>query len=109
MLIPLACCGNERAAEPSVCHRAAIADHCPMRAADGTPCPMHRQSSDGRLPTLRGTCSAAAIAVAVLLQPGVAPSSMSLEPSVIASALGPMHALVAARAVRSPDAPPPRT
>jgi hypothetical protein len=43
-LVPRDCCAAHRLAETS-CHESTSTTHCPMRAADGTPCPMHRGHS----------------------------------------------------------------
>jgi hypothetical protein len=40
-LVPRDCCAAHRPAAKG-CHESVSATHCPMRAADGTPCPMHR-------------------------------------------------------------------
>jgi hypothetical protein len=50
-LVPRDCCAAHRPAEN--CHESASATHCPMRSADGTPCPMHRgHSGDNSHPTV---------------------------------------------------------
>jgi hypothetical protein len=40
-LVPRECCAAHRPAETGA-HESAAPAHCPMRAADGRPCPMHR-------------------------------------------------------------------
>jgi hypothetical protein len=43
-LAPRDCCAAHRPAKKS-CHESASAMQCPMRAADGRPCPMHRSQA----------------------------------------------------------------
>lgn len=109
-LVPLACCaGEDSAAETAVCHRPASAKQCPMRAADGQPCPMHRDSTDAAgMPMLRGTCSAGAMAVAVLLQPAVPLATPAFDPHITATAVDVARSLRPHPVLSSPDAPPPR-
>ena len=47
-MVPRDCCAAHRPAEAHEtphCERTAPVPHCPMRAADGTPCPMHRTAA----------------------------------------------------------------
>lgn len=40
--VPADCCAGHRATATHDCHEEVAAPICPMRGADGTPCPMHR-------------------------------------------------------------------
>lgn len=42
--VPRDCCATHRpAATAKTCHEEPPPEHCPMRGADGAPCPMHRE------------------------------------------------------------------
>jgi len=126
-LVPRACClahqGHQAASNEKKpdCHSEASAPHCPMPAADGTPCPMHRgheQAQEHTTPTdqkpdhectIRGTCGGPAAALfAVLSNYGVLTNSFSgLTYLPLAGAtLAARDQLIPQFA--SPDAPPPR-
>ena len=89
-LVPLDCCAAHRPAagdkEPS-CHERTAATHCPMRAAGGAPCPMHRggHSDAAEKPSneclMRGTCDGPMAAVfALLSNHGVLTDSFAMLP-----------------------------
>lgn len=128
-LIPRDCCGAHRpgASQEAGCHSPGSAAQCPMRAADGTPCPMHSASvshathghdapAESRLPddpparcSLRGACAGPMAALLVLLaNHGVLPESTSAMPDVA------VRSVVIAADDRTagdlvpPDPPPPR-
>jgi hypothetical protein len=48
-LVPRDCCAAHRPAEQG-CHESTSATECPMRAADGRPCPMHRGGAERGAP-----------------------------------------------------------
>ena len=117
-LVPRACCVPSRAAaaetEPD-CHGNSAASHCPMRAADGTPCPMHQsrhhdaeENSSDRC-SMRATCDGPVAAVFALLSNyGVLRDSIIVLPDVhIGSVTLQTHDLIDRLA--PPDSPPPRT
>ena len=110
-LVPLACCENERpAAKAAACHREIAAKQCPMRAADGRPCPMHADSSSSsNTVTLGGMCSPMdAALVAVLLQPAVplAPYHVDAAPAIARLASPPEPQELSL--LTTPETPPPR-
>jgi hypothetical protein len=79
-----------------------------MRAADGTPCPMHRDDG-ARDCSIRGTCSAPATAIAGLLaQPALVPAFVTLPPDrlVTVNPLPPRASFHFGSI--QPDPPPPR-
>ena len=116
-LVPRDCCAAHRravkSAEPA-CHRAAAAVQCPMRAADGTPCPMHRgagasdahQSSDC---AVRGSCSGPmAPLLAQLSNYGILTDVFHLHPDVYAESSGAVAREQLVTRLSPPDTPPPR-
>jgi hypothetical protein len=116
-LVPRDCCAAHRpsAATAPGCHEDTAATQCPMRAQDGTPCPMHRgdHHDAGEQPagkcSMRGTCDGPMAALFALLSiHGVLTSSFEVLPD-----LQPGLAVVRAREsltsrLASPDPPPPR-
>lgn len=122
-LVPRDCCAAHRPAADKTertCHESAPATLCPMRSADGTPCPMHRdrgghrdhhQSSQSSTSdcSLRGTCDGPMAAFFTQLSNhGVLPESFSAIPNVEVSSLStPARESVVSR-LESPDPPPPR-
>ena len=126
-LVPRACCLTHQGHQASSnekkknCHEEAPVPHCPMPAADGAPCSMHRghehaqqrpipaDQAPDRECAIRGTCGGPAAALfAVLSNYGVLTNSFSgLTYLPLAGAtLSPRVQLI--RQFASPDAPPPR-
>jgi hypothetical protein len=117
-LVPRDCCAAHRPAaigSDQRCHENTAAEQCPMRAANGTPCPMHRgghthtseKSPDSC--AIRGTCEGPMAALfAQLSNHGVLPGSFTMVPDVHATSLnaGTRESLLGRLA--SPDPPPPR-
>jgi hypothetical protein len=118
VLIPLDCCVAHRQAASSKehsCHENTAATHCPMRAAGGRPCPMHRGGHtgagerSGEQCSMRGTCDRPAVAMFALLSNyGVLADSFAMSPDLHTSSapLQPRENLIGRLA--SPDPPPPR-
>lgn len=109
-LLPQDCCaahGSDHVAAGH-CGTAARGDQCPMRAADGTPCPMHRENR-ARDCSIRGTCAAPAAALLVVLsQHAVLPAFVTLPADAgIAAEPMPPQSSVGLGGTR-PDVPPPR-
>ncbi len=68
-LVPRDCCATHQP-KAAGCHKRAAATYCPMRSADGTPCPMHRSSPAEEDPdacAMRGTCDGPMAALVRLL------------------------------------------
>lgn len=112
VLLPVACCtgDDQHAAAGQTCHREAAVKQCPMRAANGTPCPMHRDSAaTSTNVAMRGTCSPLEAALAaVLFQAAVPLARYDIQPTVIASR-APLPTHVQPSPLRTPpDSPPPR-
>ena len=117
-LVPRDCCAAHRPAANAAkrtCHQKAAATHCPMRAAGGAPCPMHRgghsEAADTSRDncTMRGTCSGPLTALfAQLSNHGVLPATLQVLPDVRQGAVtgGSEEHLLTRLA--SPDPPPPR-
>ena len=114
-LVPRECCAAHRQAhdaEPG-CHEKAAPARCPMPAADGTPCPMHRtkdtaQRSDDTC-SMRGTCDGPVAALlAQLSNYGLVTDSFELLPDlhVTSARIHPREHLTGRLA--PPDPPPPR-
>ena len=114
---PADCCARRRdAALRQDAATVAGETHCPMRGADGSVCPMHRDgpAATGRSPeknecAMRGTCNAPVDALATLLLNYGIPTAVvgtSIDRSIaeIPAAIR-QHAEVL---VGPPDAPPPR-
>lgn len=117
-LVPRDCCAAHRpaasAAKPS-CHEKAAATQCPMRAADGTPCPMHRgdhnepndTSRDGC--TMRSTCTGPMAALfAQLSNHGILTDQFQLLPDLHAGSTGIRTSENLITRLAPPDTPPPR-
>lgn len=113
-LVPLDCCAAHRpqaATAKHNCHEKTPVTHCPMPAADGTPCPMHRVSQPASEDecVMRGACDGPAAALASLVsQPGILVDAYEMAPDrqVRAVPIPPREHLI--RGLRSPDSPPPR-
>jgi hypothetical protein len=115
-LLAADCCVTHQAVSTDQhgCHNTAPAPHCPMRGADGSPCPMHRgvvedSASTGASCSLRSTCSEPMIALAALLSNhGVLTAPLHLMPDHGVSIAQPrMHEPLVSRP-DAPDPPPPR-
>jgi hypothetical protein len=118
-LVPRACCVPHRAAssdqEPN-CHGNSAALHCPMRAADGTPCAMHQSGhhSPEQKPSdrcsMRATCDGPVAALfALLANYGVLSDSFLIVPDVHADSVSLQTRLNLITRLAPPDSPPPRT
>jgi hypothetical protein len=115
-LVPRDCCGAHQPVSKESgrsCHETAAVDHCPMRAADGTPCPMHRESGAGRSSddecTIRGTCGGPMAALVTLLSsPGVLTESHATMPAPGVSRIAVPARDTAVSRPAPPDPPPPR-
>jgi hypothetical protein len=117
-LVPRDCCAAHRQAatgKEHSCHEQAAAVQCPIRAADGTPCPMH-QSGDSDASekpsdrcSMHGTCDGPISTLfALLSNHGVLTDSFAMSPDLHRDSI-PIHTrenLIARLA--SPDSPPPR-
>lgn len=129
-LIPRDCCAAHRPDRHETgSHSSMAAGQCPMRSADGTPCPMHRaapshathghahDAATGSDPSseapatcfLRGSCAGPMAALLVLLgNHGVLPESTTTPPDVaVRSIVLTVDERAAGHAV-PPDPPPPR-
>src|SRR5918999_5778707 len=82
-LVPRDCCAAHRPADRSErsCHQPVPKVQCPMRSADGTPCPMHGGKTEC---SLRGSCSGPMASLLALLtnhgilpEPTAAPTDMA--------------------------------
>ena len=113
--VPRDCCAAHRPAADAgeSCHQPAPPD-CPMRGADGAPCPMHRGHAGHDLSprdqcALRGACSGPLGAVAAqLANVGIlSDTSPSLPVPAAAPFILPAAGLPAGQIV-PPDPPPPR-
>jgi hypothetical protein len=113
-LVPRECCAAHRtvASKPG-CHEMAEVPHCPMPAADGTQCPMHRaghaheQPADGC--AMRGMCDGPLAAFSaslwnhgVLTDPFEAQHHRHAFPAILQTGGNPISRLP------SLDPPPPR-
>ncbi len=117
-LVPRACCVPYRAAaatqEPD-CHGNSAASHCPVRAAAGTPCPMHKSDhrdaeekpSDNC--SMRATCGGPLAAMFALLSNYGALSDLFLiAPDVHAGSVSLQTRENLISRLAPPDSPPPR-
>lgn len=118
VLVPRDCCAAHRPAassQPPRCHENTAARQCPMRAADGTPCPMHRgdhshaEEKRGDTCSLRGTCGGPMAALATLLSNyGVVADSFTILPDLHSGSLTTATREHLIGCLPSPDPPPPR-
>ena len=114
-LVPLACCEahTQTRAEKPACHERPAAARCPMRAADGQACPMHRDEPSSRDAdagcVMRGTCKGPMAAlVTTLSTTGILPDAVPLDPSLLLSTeVGDWRGRPILRVSR-PESPPPR-
>jgi hypothetical protein len=110
-LVPLDCCAGHQAAMTADqnCHRQpTVADeHCPMRADDGEPCPMHAETQFDCV--LRGACQGPIAALAAILsQHGTLAAAFELAPDVRPMPGIPLLPRNVISLRVSPDSPPPR-
>ena len=122
--VPRDCCADHRPVQPAPapeaesahCHEPppAAETHCPMRAADGTPCPMHRGHGHQQQPAgdtdcaLRGACGGPMTALVRLLSNhGILPESSAIGAPVAQRTLPPADERLVSR-LDAPDSPPPR-
>ena len=118
-LVPRACCVPYRAAATDKkpdCHGNSAASHCPKRAADGTPCPMHQsghhdaEEKPSDTCTMRATCDGPVAAMFALLSNyGVLRDSLLMVPDVHAGSVSPQTRENLISRLAPPDSPPPRT
>jgi hypothetical protein len=116
-LVPRDCCSTHRPAasvKERGCHENAAATRCPMRAADGTPCPMHqdsRHAGEGSSDTcsMRGTCKGPMAALlAQLSNVGILTVSLSVLPDLYAAGILSTASEDPVGHFTPPDTPPPR-
>jgi hypothetical protein len=100
--------------EPS-CHTKAVPAPCPMRAANGVPCPMHRGTVHDADQTsrdacsMRGTCDPPVAALfALLSNHGVLTPSSETLPDLSRGMVSPHADVNPVSLFASPDSPPPR-
>ncbi len=111
-LVPRDCCAAHPPAAAASCHEAATAPPCPMRGADGTPCPMHAAAAAGERGaecSIRGTCSGPMAAMlSQLSQVTILTEAATLLPDLAAATAPlPVSSPIASRPA-PPDPPPPR-
>jgi hypothetical protein len=116
-LVPRDCCSSHRPAatvKERGCHENAAATRCPMRAADGTPCPMHRDSQHADegsrdMCSMRGTCKGPMAALlAQLSNVGILATSFSVLPDLRATGTISTASEDLVGRFTPPDTPPPR-
>jgi hypothetical protein len=117
-LVPRDCCPAHRPAaspgKPS-CHEEAAATRCPMRATDGTPCPMHRGDNSEAADTSRDRCAMRssctgpmAALLAQLSNQGILTDPFQVQPDRQASPAAPHRSVQLVTRLAPPDSPPPR-
>ena len=117
-LVPRACCVPYRPAasdkEPT-CHENSAASHCPIRAADGAPCPMHQggqhdaEDNPSERCSMRATCDGPVAALFALLSNyGVLRDSILLLPDVHTGSVTFQTRENLTTRLAPPDSPPPR-
>jgi len=116
-LVPRDCCAAHPPAEKS-CHESPAATHCPMPAADGTPCPMHRSNAaehEEHTPPppadcrLRGVCDGPMSALLTLLSNhGTLPEAAPPVPRPDARLVETVVDVSPLARFETPDSPPPR-
>jgi hypothetical protein len=116
--VPLDTCAAHlaaRADEQRSCHKKATPAPCPMRAADGVPCPMHRGTVHDRDQTsrdvcsMRGTCDPPVAALfALLSNHGVLTPSSEALPDLSQSPASMDADEHPTSRLAPPDSPPPR-
>lgn len=117
-LVPSLCCGDQRPAssdKKDSCHENVAATHCPMLAAEGTACPMHRGSHEDAGEnasdrcSMRGTCDGPMAALSALLSNhGVLTDSFEILTDLHASSAAIHTRESLTNRLASPDPPPPR-
>lgn len=124
-LVPRNCCAAHQPAAVKTehsSHDSALAADCPMLAADGAACPMHRghvehrehgERSSHEGPSgecsIRGRCAGPmASLLALLSNQGVLPAGVAALPGVDSSSVSPAVRESVVSRLASPDPPPPR-
>lgn len=103
------CCAADAHAQSASCHSEAAPRYCPMRAAGGAPCPMHRESSGEVDCSLRGKCGGTVAALATLLSsPGPVETS-GFVPVLQQQSLNESAAGHVSGHLPLPHTPPPRS
>ena len=101
------CCCQPKQVRTSHCEKQTPANYCPMRAAGGSPCPMHQQSEPDCV--MRGTCGGPVAAVGVLFATfGIPVASFELLPYQV---IRPADGLTPQSTIEGwppADTPPPR-
>ena len=108
-LVPRDCCDAHRVAAKG-CHESVTAPQCPMQAASGRPCPMHRGAQETPADCrLTGSCGGPMAAMfALLSNHGLLPSTATARPH---ADVRPVAAAVRGNLIdrfQPPDSPPPR-
>lgn len=114
-LVACDCCrpaeGEVHTANAPPCHEVTPPPqpHCEHAAADGAACPMHRPAAPSSGSALSCACGTPdAMLVAVLLQPAVAVSVLTIDAPLDRPVPPTAHRPTAASLAVPPDAPPPR-
>jgi hypothetical protein len=101
------CCCQPQEARAEHCQKQTPATYCPMRAADGSPCPMHQQSEPDCV--MRGTCSGPIAAVGVLFATwGIPVASFELLPDQSLRSAGDLPTQSTIESWPPADTPPPK-
>jgi hypothetical protein len=101
------CCCQPQEARAEHCQKQTHANYCPMRAADGSPCPMHQQSEPDCV--MRGTCGGPIAAVGVLFATwGIPVASFELLPDQSIRSADDLPTRSAIESWPPADTPPPR-
>ena len=101
------CCCQPQEARAEHCKKQAPASYCPMRAAAGSPCPMHEQSEPDCV--MRGTCGGPLAAVGVLFATwGIPSASFELLPDQSIRSADDLPAQPAIESWPPADTPPPK-
>lgn len=111
-LVARDCCAAHRADTQQGCHEEQRAVFCPMRSADGAPCPMHGGSHSHEQASrcaIRGDCDGPMSAVLVWLSThGVLTRPFEFAPEVPVSLIAGLPRDVLPARPSAPDTPPPR-
>jgi hypothetical protein len=112
--VPRDCCAAHKPGDATPgCHEETSATVCPMRSADGTACPMHRESEPGSARgaecAMQGSCAGPMAALAALLsQHGVTPAALSIPLDLRTLPAAARAAEQVVSRFVPPDSPPPR-
>lgn len=111
-MLPRDCCAAHRPAdahETPHCERTAPVPHCPMRAADGTPCPMHRVATPDNDCAMSGACGGPFGGLsAVLSQHAVLAARIAVPADLMTTLGAPARSEDLLSLLTPPDPPPPR-